>query len=142
MEKNKSVGPDRIPGEIIKMGGEAMIPYLVRLVEITMNNGTLPEDWKRATAVPIHKGGDRSLVTNYRPISLTSVACKQMEHALASYLRQVWNKTTGYTEGSTDLGRVIHVRVRSSRYVKIQQTRWAVEAGWTLLLLTFLKLLT
>jgi len=90
--KNKSVGPDRIPGEIIKMGGEAMIPYLARLLEITMNNGTLPEDWKRATVVPIHKGGDRSLVTNCRPISLTSVVCKQMEHALASYLRQVWEK--------------------------------------------------
>ena len=90
--KNKSVGSDCIPGEIIKMGGEAMIPYLSRLLEIIMNNGTLPEDWKRATVVPIHKGGDRSLVTNYRPIRLTSVVCKQMEHALASYLRQVWEK--------------------------------------------------
>jgi hypothetical protein len=88
--KNKSVGPDRVPGEIIKMGGEAMIPYLARLLEITMNNGTLPGDWKRATVVPIHKGGDRSLVTNYRPVSLTSVVCKQMEHVIASYLRQLW----------------------------------------------------
>ena len=57
--KNRSVGPDRIPGEIIKMGGEAMILYLARLLEITMNNGTLPEDWKRATVVRIHKGGNR-----------------------------------------------------------------------------------
>jgi hypothetical protein len=66
-----------------------MIPYLARLLEITMNNGTLPGDWRRATVVPIHKEGDRSLVTNYRPISLTSVACKQIEHVIASYLRQV-----------------------------------------------------
>ena len=56
-----------------------MIPYLGRLLEITINNGTLPEDWRRATVVPVHKGGDRSLVSNYRPISLTSVVCKQME---------------------------------------------------------------
>ena len=53
------------------MGGEAMIPYLVRRLEITMNNGTLPGDWRRATVVPVHKGGDRSLVSNYRPVSLT-----------------------------------------------------------------------
>jgi len=26
--KNKSVGPDRVSGEILKLGGEAMIPYL------------------------------------------------------------------------------------------------------------------
>jgi hypothetical protein len=32
-----------------------------RLLEITMNNGTLPVDWKRATVVPIHKGGDHEL---------------------------------------------------------------------------------
>jgi len=50
-----------------------MIPYIVRILEITMNNGTLPGDWKRATVVPIHKGGDRSLVSNYRLVSLTSV---------------------------------------------------------------------
>ena len=37
-------------------------------------------------------GGDRALVTTYRPVSLTSVVCKQMEHVIASYLRQVWDK--------------------------------------------------
>jgi len=33
-----------------------MIPYLARLLDVTMNNGTLPADWKRAIVVPIHKG--------------------------------------------------------------------------------------
>jgi hypothetical protein len=40
--------------------------------------------------VPIHKGGDRLVVRNYRPVSLTSVVCKQMEHVIAGYIRQVW----------------------------------------------------
>ena len=31
--KNKSVGPDRVSGEILKLGGEAMIPYLARLLD-------------------------------------------------------------------------------------------------------------
>ena len=97
--KNKSVGPDCVSGEILKLVGEAMTPYLARLLEITMNNGTLPGDWKKATVVPIHKGGDRSLVTNYRPVSLTSVVCKQMEHVIASYLRQVWDKNDWLYEG-------------------------------------------
>ena len=29
------------------------------------------------------------VVTNYRPVSLTSVVCKQTEHVIAGYLRQV-----------------------------------------------------
>ena len=49
--------------------------------------------------IPIHKGSDRSLVTNYRPVSLTSVVCKQMEHVIASYIRQVWDKNDWLYEG-------------------------------------------
>jgi len=52
--KNKSVGPDRVSEEILKLGGEAMIPYIARLLDLTMNNGTLPGNWKRATVFPIH----------------------------------------------------------------------------------------
>jgi len=44
----KSVGPDVIPGEILKLGGEAMIPYLAKLLDITMNNNTIPGDWKKS----------------------------------------------------------------------------------------------
>ena len=76
-----------------------MCTYLARLLNITMNNGTLPADWKRTIVVPVHKGDDLSLVTNYRPVSLTSVVCKQMEHVIASYLRQVWDKKDWLYEG-------------------------------------------
>jgi hypothetical protein len=33
-----------------------MIPYLAQLLDVTMNNSTLPTDWKRAIMVPVHKG--------------------------------------------------------------------------------------
>jgi len=67
-----------------------MIPYLARLLDITIKNGTIPNDWKKAIIVHNHKGGDRSVVKNYSPVSLTSVVCKQMEHVLAGYVQQVW----------------------------------------------------
>ena len=69
-----------------------MIPYLARLLDITLNNITLPGDWKRATVLPIHKESNRSLVINYRSIILTSVVFKEMEHVIASYIRQMWDK--------------------------------------------------
>jgi len=40
----------------------------------------------------------QSAVTNYRPISLTCVVCKQLEH-VAGYLRQVWDKNDWLYEG-------------------------------------------
>jgi len=66
-----------------------MIPYLQRLLDIIINNDSLPCDWRRVTVFPVYKSGDRSLVTNY---NLTSIVCKQMEHIIASYLRQAWDK--------------------------------------------------
>jgi len=99
IERNKSVGPDGIPGEILKLSGEAMTPFLVRLLEISLNNATNPSDWKIATVVPIYKGGDRSAVSNFRPTSLTSVVCKQLEHFIAGYLRHVWDKNDWLYEG-------------------------------------------
>jgi hypothetical protein len=56
--RNKSVEPNRIPGEILKLAREVMTPYLARLLEISLNNVTIPSDWKRVTVVPIYKGGN------------------------------------------------------------------------------------
>ena len=67
-------------------------------------------DCKKATVIPVYKGGDRSLVTNYRPVSLSSVVCKQMEHAIASYLRKLWDKMIGCTRVNMGSDRVIRVK--------------------------------
>jgi hypothetical protein len=71
---------------------EAITPYLARLLKISLNNATIPSDRKIATVVPIYKGGNRLAVSNYRPISLTSVLYNQLEHVATGYLRQVWDR--------------------------------------------------
>ena len=44
------------------------------------NTGILPAEWKSANIVPIHKKEDKDLISNYRPISLTCLTSKIMEH--------------------------------------------------------------
>jgi hypothetical protein len=46
-------GPNSVSGEILKLGGEAMIPYLARLLDVTINNANIQRDWKKAIVVPI-----------------------------------------------------------------------------------------
>ena len=67
--------------------------------QMSLNNATIPSEWKRATVVPIYKGSDQSAVSHYRPISLTSVACNQLQHVVAGYLRQVRDKIGRLYEG-------------------------------------------
>jgi hypothetical protein len=52
----KSMGPGGLPCESLKLGGEAMITYLARLLGIIIKNATIPSDCKRAIVVPIYKG--------------------------------------------------------------------------------------
>lgn len=47
---------------------------------------SLPPDWRTAFVIPVFEGGNRKLATNYRPVSLTSVACKVFEHTLAKHI--------------------------------------------------------
>jgi hypothetical protein len=55
--QNKSVGPNGVSGEILKLGDEAMIPYFARLLDVTIYNATLRNVWKIAIVVPIYMGG-------------------------------------------------------------------------------------
>jgi hypothetical protein len=83
MGRKKSVVPDGVPGEILKLGGEAMIPFLASILEISLNNTTIPSDWKRSIVFPVYKGVDRSAVANF----------------IAGYLRQVLDRNVWLYEG-------------------------------------------
>jgi len=54
--RNKSIGPDGVPGEITKLGAEAMTPYLARLLEKSLNNATIPREWKIASGSCLQRG--------------------------------------------------------------------------------------
>ena len=65
---------------------------------LTVNNA-IRGDWQKAVVIPIHKGGDRSVVRNCRTVSLTPVVYIQVEHVIAGYLREVWEMRGWLYEG-------------------------------------------
>ena len=79
---NKSCRPDGIHPRLLLELAEIIATPVTMLFTATLQNGTLPEDWKKATITPIYKKGSRHLAENYRPISLTEALCKIMEKFL------------------------------------------------------------
>ena len=77
----KSAGPDNIPTRILKEYALYIAPVLQLIYTQSYQTGILPNDWLTANIVPVYKKGDKSNPVNYRPISLTSVCCKTMEHS-------------------------------------------------------------
>jgi hypothetical protein len=61
---------------------------LTTLFQASINQGTIPPEWKEAKVVPIFKKGDKSRASNYRLVSLTVVTCKMLEHIICSSIHK------------------------------------------------------
>ena len=69
---NSAPGPDKIPAKVIKECKDQLAPALVILWRRSLDSGLIPEDLLTQTIIPIFKKENKSLASNYRPISLTS----------------------------------------------------------------------
>ena len=54
-----------------------------------MRTGSLPRDWVTANVVPVFKRDKKNFVSNYRPISLTSLIVKTMEWIIFGKVSEV-----------------------------------------------------
>ena len=84
LDPNKAPGPDEIPAHLLKECAGSIAPVLTKIYQASINQGSVPSDWTKANVTPLFKKGDRSNPGNYRPISLTCVACKVLEHIVCS----------------------------------------------------------
>ena len=70
--------------------------------------------WREANVVPIFKKGDRSKPANYRPVSLTAICCKQLEHIIVSNTLQHLNDHNILTDNSTGSAEEDHAKLNLS----------------------------
>ena len=76
----KAPGPDQIPNKVLKECADELAPAVTCLFQASLDTGMLPDDWTNANVAPIYEKGDRHRAENYRPVSLTSVMSKLLEH--------------------------------------------------------------
>ncbi len=86
LNTSKASGPDCISANLLKLLGDGIAPIIASFFQQTLNTGTLPSEFKNAYVSPIFKKGQRSDPGNYRPISLTCILCKTLEHIITKNL--------------------------------------------------------
>lgn len=79
LDRNKGAGPDAIPPCFIRDCAKALVVPLHIIFNTSLSSGVFPARWKLAHIVPIHKAGDISDCSNYRPISILSTFAKVFE---------------------------------------------------------------
>ena len=86
LDSSKSHGFDNISIKMIKICSESVTIPLKIIFEESLKKGIFPEIWKKANVVPIHKKEDKTLIKNYRPISLLPIFGKIFERVIYNSL--------------------------------------------------------
>jgi hypothetical protein len=84
LDTSKSCGPDDLPPRVLRELSAEIAPVLTYIFNQSLVSGQLPSDWRMANIFALHKKGALDQAENYRPISLTSVCCKMLEHIVYS----------------------------------------------------------
>ena len=68
------------------MSCEEVAPLFTFLFQKSIDSGYVPRQWRCANITPVFKKGECSDPANYRPVSLTSVPCKLLEHIVSKHI--------------------------------------------------------
>ena len=110
---NKALGPDKIPAILWK--DQIFHQLLLDLCNFAFVNHVSPTIWLRSQIIPIPKKGDLTLPTNYRGISLLSIAAKIYNKLILNRLRPklepiLRKNQNGFRPGRSTLGQILTLR--------------------------------
>ena len=83
---NSSAEWDEFPISSAKQCSKNFVKPLAALINSSFREGVFPRELKKARVVPIYKTGDKSLINNYRPISILSFYSKVFEKLMYNKL--------------------------------------------------------
>lgn len=73
-----------VPVHILKDCTSELAPILTLIFIRSLQKGKVPEDWQHAFVTAIFKKSTFHYAANCRPVSLTSLCCKLLEHVIVS----------------------------------------------------------
>ena len=73
---------------MLKECSSEIAPILALIYNESLAQGTVPDDWRQANVAPIFKKGEKYDAANYRPVSLTCICCKTLEHIIVSNINK------------------------------------------------------
>jgi exonuclease III len=113
LPKNKAVGPDKIPGELLKALDDKQLDQMRKDLSGMIATCETPNEWRKAKIYTLHKGGDATNCANYRPITLTCVPYKLfmtiLTKRLSAYVEKhglLGNSQGGFRKGRSCIDKV------------------------------------
>ena len=73
LDLNKGAGPDNVTNHFLKQIANNIAKPLHYIFVTSLRNGIFPDNWKKSFIVPIHKGGSKADISNYKGIAILYV---------------------------------------------------------------------
>ena len=86
LDPSKAAGCDGIGPRLLKHCALPLCQPLHHLFSLSISQSYIPAEWRLHLIKPIFKSGDRSLVQNYRPISLLCICSKVLERIVFNHI--------------------------------------------------------
>ena len=82
LDITKAPGLDGISPAVLRYCASPLLMPIYHLFISSISTGRIPSQWCTHCIIPIHKSGDKTQVTNYRPISLLCILSKVLERII------------------------------------------------------------
>ena len=79
IDVSKATGCDNIGPRLLKIAAPYIAESVTYICNQSIKTSQFPEKWKKAKVTPLHKGGPKDDLNNYRPISILPVMSKFLE---------------------------------------------------------------
>ena len=86
LKLNKAHGHDEISIRMLKLCESAITKLLYFIFKNCLSSNTFLDVWKKANVIPVHKKGDKQVLQNYLPVSLTLICGKIFEKLIFNAL--------------------------------------------------------
>ena len=87
VDPGKATGPDGIPPSLLKLCADELAEPTSQLFSESLETGQFPTSYKSAHVIPIPKKGDKSLASNYRPVSILPTSSKLLERIVLQQVK-------------------------------------------------------
>ena len=94
---SKSPGFDGLHPKFFHELAEQLATPLQNIFCQSVEKCTVPNEWKKAKVSAIYKKGNKKIAGNYRPVSLTSIACKLLEQIIRKHIVNHMNSNNLFT---------------------------------------------
>ena len=112
MPKNKSPGLDGLPVEFYQKFWKELEDFFVILIDTIYTEGQLSNTQRKSVMTLLYKKGDKTNISNYRPLSLTGTDYKIIAFVLAERLQKVIHKLINSDQSGYIKGRFIGTNIR------------------------------